>query len=177
MQTGVLTRQTLSGRKSLKEHPRWEQQVPILWPSQPSKVDALRTGPGKKTPWDSLKLRHPSLCPHPRGTYEPRSSCFQRVQAKRPGGNASEHGGCGTARGGRGKPHALVPGNRRGRSNLHRHRHPSLSVKSSHMALLTGKPGVSPSFKIDFWFRSVFGIIHPLPVKLISKVQNYSSVK
>lgn len=90
-----------------------------------------------------------------------RSSCFQRVQAKRPGGNTSELGGCGTARGGRGRPHALVPGNRRGRSNLHRHRHPSLSVKSSHMALLTGKPGVSPSFKIDFWFRSVFGIIHP----------------
>lgn len=156
----MLTRQTLSGRKSLKEHPRWEQQVPILWPSHPSKVDALRTGPGRKTPWDSLKLRHHTpVPPPPRHTYELCSSCYQRVQAKRPGGNGSEHRGCRTARGSR--PHALVPGNRRGRSNLHRHRHPSLSVKSLHTALPTGKPGVLPSFKIDFWFRSVFGIIHP----------------
>lgn len=92
---GGMTRQTLSGRKSLKEHPRWEQQVPILC------LHTLKGGCSKdvgqqENTVTSLNSDTTGPCPQPRGTYEPRrSSCFQRVQAKRPGGNTSEPGGCG----------------------------------------------------------------------------------
>lgn len=118
-QMEALTRQILSGRKSLKEHPRWEQQVPILWPSTHLKGVCSKDRDRQESTAGLSQTQTSHACA-PEVT--PVSCAPPPTSGSKPrglGGNGSEHGACRTARGGR--PHALVPGNRSGRSDPHRH--------------------------------------------------------